>query len=108
MAIVKGNLPVWRWAALLGLALLAPADLPAGGLQRRLPEVRRRQAGDPLLTTGRCVLHRAPDCQAPSLVEIPADSRLDWLRTWEAPGGQRWLQVAALASGRIRRGWVLG
>jgi hypothetical protein len=107
-ARVPARVPVWRWAALLGFALLGPAHLPAGGLQQRLPELRRRQAGEPLISPLRCVLHAAPDCQAPSLAELPAESQLHCLRTWDTPGGQRWLQVMALASGRIRRGWVLG
>jgi hypothetical protein len=34
-----------RWSWLLGVALLAPAALPAGGADRRQPEVRRREAG---------------------------------------------------------------
>jgi hypothetical protein len=51
MAIQPAALP-WRWAALLGFALLAPAALPAGGGDRRLPEVRRRERGAEPLVSG--------------------------------------------------------
>ena len=44
--------PLWRWAALLGFALVAPAGLPAGGAERRSPEVRRRSSTlEPVLST---------------------------------------------------------
>lgn len=97
-----------RLAALLGFAMLAPAALPAGGADRRVPEVRRREIGDPLISTGRCILHCAPDCKAPTLATLPSDSQFAWLRTWKGHGGQRWLQVMVVTSGQKRRGWVLG
>ena len=44
--------PGWRWAALLGFALIGPVALPAGGADRRPLELRRRSAGEPWLSTG--------------------------------------------------------
>ena len=38
---------VLRWGWLLGVALMAPAGLPAGGAQRRLPLLRLRKAKVP-------------------------------------------------------------
>jgi len=100
----------WRWAALLGFALIAPVTLPAGGPDRRQPEVRRRQAGEPLLNTGARSLHSSPERQAPALARLSADEPLRLVRSWHSPAGERWLQVEAaaaptgMASGR--RGWL--
>lgn len=106
----RAGLPAWRWAALLGFALLAPAALPAGGAERRLPEVRRRERqGEPLLCSGPTILHCAPGCQAPVLVRLEPDSPLRVLRQWFDPEGRRWLQVqAGRRPGLAERGWLPG
>lgn len=102
--------PLLRCTALLSFALLAPAALPAGGGERRLPEVRRRQSSwEPLLSATRLTLHCAPERQAPVLVRVKPDVPLRVLRHWLSPGGRRWLQVETLAAcGRPSRGWLNG
>jgi hypothetical protein len=102
--------PVFTWAALLGIALFAPAALPAGGAERRMPEVRRRESPlEPLLNPTRCSLRASPRSQAPPLRSLEAGVPLRVLRTWVEPGGRRWVRVAALGSGgRASRGWLLG
>ena len=100
----------WRWAALLGFALVAPVTLPAGGGDRRLPEVRRRKAGEPLLSAGTRSLRASPERQAPALARLAGDEPLRVLRSWHSPAGERWLQVEAAAApaglGPARRGWL--
>ena len=54
-----------RWSWLLGVSLLGPAALPAGGAERRLPQVRRHQGSGPLLSGDRCVLQASPSVAAP-------------------------------------------
>ena len=103
-------LPIsWRWAALLGFALFAPVTLPAGGGDRRLPEVRRREAGDPLLPAAVRSLRAAPERQAPALTRLAADEPMRVLRHWRTAGGERWVQVEVAphqgAAGG-RRGWL--
>ena len=101
----------WRWAALLGFALFAPVALPAGGADRRLPEVRRRQTGEPLLTTASRTLRGAPERQAPVLAQLSGDQPLRLVRRWRAASGQRWLQVEVAGSPAgltpARRGWLV-
>lgn len=92
----------WRWAALLGFALITPVGLPAGGADRRPFEVRRRSSGDPLLSTRAVVLRAAPEQRAPALQRLQPGEPLRVLRSWRAGSGQRWLQVQAAD----RRGWV--
>lgn len=101
----------WRWAALLGFALLAPAALPAGGGDRRLPEVRRRESRrEPLVSGADTRIHCAPRAQAPVLARLEPGVPLRVLRQWLSPGGTRWWQVEIGGSpcGSPRRGWLAG
>ena len=103
--------PALRWAALLGFALLAPATLPAGGGERRIPEVRRRQsAQEPWLSSVCQTLRCAPERQAPVLAQVDAGVPLRVLRQWLSPSGRRWLQVEIpmAPAGVRRRGWLPG
>ena len=100
-------MPLWRWAALLSFALVAPAALPAGGAERRSPEVRRRQtAAEPLLAPARLCLQCAPERRAPVIVPIAIGEPLRVLRHWGGDREQRWLQVELAGTGR--RGWLAG
>jgi hypothetical protein len=105
-----GGWPAWRWAALLGFALLAPAALPAGGADRRLPEVRRRERqGEPLLSDGATPLQCAPGRQAPVLARLESGAPLWVLRQWFDPQGRRWVQVETRRRpGLAERGWLPG
>ncbi|MFM7315201.1 MAG: SH3 domain-containing protein [Cyanobium sp.] len=103
--------PVLRWVALLGFALLAPATLPAGGGERRIPEVRRRQsASEPWLSASILTLRCAPERQAPVLASVEAGEPLRVLRHWLSPRGRRWLQVEIAVGNGVapRRGWLAG
>ena len=99
-----------RSVALLGFALLAPAALPAGGGERRMPEVRRRHSAvDPLISSGCLSLRCAPERRAPVLAEVDAGVPLRVLRHWLSPQGRRWLQVEMpMAPAGRRRGWLAG
>ena len=100
----------WRLALVLGMALLAPAALPAGGGDWRLPELRRREKrSEPLVSDGCLPLLSSPGCQAPALISLEVGVPLRVLRHWLAPDGRRWLQVEA-STGRPgpNRGWLAG
>ncbi|MEI8251362.1 MAG: SH3 domain-containing protein [Synechococcus sp. ELA057] len=105
-----GFWPLFRWSALMGFALLAPATLPAGGGERRLPEVRRRESAvEPLLGSACLSLRCAPERQAPVLARVDQGAPLHVLRQWFSPQGQRWLRVESAAPcGRPARGWLNG
>ena len=103
--------PGWRWAALLGFALIGPISLPAGGAERRHPELRRRLSGEPLLAESRADLKASPSCRAPALASVMGDEPLRILRGWQGRRGERWLLVEAgdgpASAERRRRGWLL-
>ena len=98
----------WRWAALLGFALLAPAALPAGGGERRLPDVRRRESSrEPLVVGCQSGLYSSPQQQAPILAKLAPGTPLRVLQKWMGPHGQWWWQVeVANRSLGPTRGWV--
>ena len=102
--------PAWRWAAVLGLALLVPAGLPAGGGERRSPDLRRRESRrEPLLSGSLCALRCAPRRQAPVLAQLEAGVPLRVLRCWQGPDGACWWRVeGAPVGGRSARGWLAG
>jgi hypothetical protein len=98
----------WQIAALMAFALVAPASLPAGAGDRRQPELRRRLAREPWLSTWSAALHCAPQQQAPTLTHLAPGEPLAVLRQWTSDSGVRWLQVQAPAGpGLVRRGWLV-
>jgi hypothetical protein len=105
---------LFRWSWLLGVALLAPAALPAGGADRRQPEVRRREAGGPLLSEADALLHGSPRVAAPTLRRLELGTPLQLLRRWRADNGQEWIQVqvartvAMPVDAQPQRGWLHG
>jgi len=99
----------WRVAALMGFALVAPAGLPAGGADWRLPEVRRRQGqGEPLLSCGRQLLRCAPQHQAPVISSAELGAPMRVVRRWSTPQGEQWWQVEQASPDGHRRGWLAG
>ena len=110
MLLTRPSPPAHTWAAHLGFSLFAPASLPAGGAERRLPELRRRESSqEPLLSLRSCSLLASPRRQAPVLTCLEPGIPMRVLRTWLEPSGRRWLQVATAGpSGRQTRGWLLG
>ena len=97
--------PLLRWSWLLGLALIVPADLPAGGAQRRQPVVRRRHGSGPYYTSAETALQLSPMAVAPPLRHLAAGTSLKLLRRWRTADGQDWFRVKAL-SGDPQRGWI--
>jgi hypothetical protein len=96
---------VWRWAAVLGFALLAPVGLPAGGGDRRPMELRRRQTSrDPLIPAMPMQLQAAPDHQAPVLGAVRPGEPLRVLRRWLSADGRPWYRVELAG----QRGWLAG
>jgi hypothetical protein len=92
----------WRWAVLLTVALVAPVTLPAGGIDRRKPEVLRRRQGEPLLALGNQPLSCAPHQGAPAVGSLEPGVPLEVVRSWREPGGSCWLQVSSTAG----KGWL--
>ena len=94
-----------RWSWLLGVALMAPAALPAGGGDCRQPQVRRRSGNGPLHTASDQALKISPIAVAPRLRTLEAGTPLRLLRRWSTADGQDWLHVQTITV-EPRRGWI--
>ena len=94
-----------RWSWLLGVALMAPAALPAGGGDCRQPQLRRRSGSGPLHLNAESPLQVSPLAVAPTLHTLPVGTSLRFVRRWSGSDGRDWLQVQTLA-GEQRRGWI--
>ena len=92
----------WRWACILGMALLLPIGLPAGGARPEPSRPRQRQPGEPLLASTLVRLRREPRISAPQQPTLPIGQPLRAQGRWH-DGNRLWLRVA---SGQRGRGWV--
>ena len=101
-----------RWGSVLGIALLLPVTLPAGGGERTQCEIRRREGASPFLIGKTCELRSSPIAVAPSLRNLQVGTPVSVLRTWESSNGDEWLQIKINTSefmnspSEVRRGWV--
>ena len=101
-----------RWSWLLGVSLFSPIALPAGGAERRLPQIRRQQGSGPLLSGSNCVLHASPIVAAPALRRLEIGTPLQLLRSWRGEDGSDWIQVKVASGSSLsasvdqQRGWV--
>ncbi|MFN9692623.1 MAG: SH3 domain-containing protein [Synechococcaceae cyanobacterium] len=90
---------------------MAPAGLPAGGADPRLPQMRRRiSQAEPWLSDGQS-LRVSPASQAPVLQPLGQGVPLRVVRRWLSPGGRTWLHVelgAGGVAGQATRGWLPG
>jgi len=99
----------WRWLLLLLFALVAPVTLPAGGIERRQPELRRRTSLDPWFSHGSLDLKASPNQSAPVLAHVPCGEPLRILRGWTTAAGKNWLYVqrrSEAMSPKPSKGWV--
>ena len=97
---------ILRWSWLLGVALMAPASMPAGGADFRQPQLRRRVGvGGHLHVPSDAPLRLSPMAVAPSLSTLRAGTSLRLLRRWSAADGNVWLHVQPLGEDQPR-GWL--
>ena len=103
---------IFSWSFLLGLALVAPTALPAGGGERYLPAIRRRQVNEPLIAQEGFNVFVSPLSAAPTLRKAKQGTPLKILRTWRSSDGSKWLYVQYFAmqnnllSETPIRGWL--
>ena len=101
-----------RWGCVLGVALVAPVALPAGGAYERAEyHIRRCGNSGPILAGKSCLLRVSPFLNAPSLRRIELGTPLRMLSSWESPKGKQWLRVQIVSRdifGKANRlkGWV--
>ena len=100
-----------RWGWLLGIALLGPIALPAGGAQCISPQIRFRKSSDPFLSTRASRLRATPIQHAPIVRKLVIGTPFRVLRKWQGSDGKEWLYVQVFTSGEsttnsARNGWL--
>ena len=100
-----------RWGWLLGIALLGPIALPAGGAQLVIPQVRFRKPSDPWLSTKAARLRATPLQNAPIVRTVRVGTPLKIVRRWHGSDGKEWVYVQIsltddLRVNSVRNGWI--
>ncbi len=90
MSVMGG---VLTWCCLLGVSLLAPTTLPAGGGQRQQPEIRRRDGSEPFLSGNGYFLRSSPLSSAPIIGTLKVGTPLRVVHCWQSEDGSHWLHV---------------
>jgi len=103
---------ILRWGWLLGVALLAPVALPAGGGQFGRLQLQSGDGSGILLTGDSCALRTSPFAVAPILRTFEIGTPLRFLRCWQSADGAEWVQVEIRShmsfgmARAVKRGWV--
>tara|TARA_Y100001968_G_C19030274_1_gene559475 strand:+ start:54 stop:389 length:336 start_codon:yes stop_codon:yes gene_type:complete len=99
---------LWIWV--LGLSLLIPTSLPAGGIQKTIIEQRENNNSSPLIALKEFSLLSAAYEKSPILITLKAGTPVQVLKVWDSPEGGKWLLVNILNDTLYqlfyKRGWV--
>ena len=99
---------IWTW--LLGLSLLVPTSLPAGGSQKSIIQVRENNIGSPLIALKDFNLLSSASNDSSILTIVKSGTPVDVLKVWDSTSKGKWLLVNVLSQDFYqlfnKRGWV--
>tara|TARA_B100000214_G_scaffold246198_1_gene180691 strand:+ start:372 stop:710 length:339 start_codon:yes stop_codon:yes gene_type:complete len=99
---------VWTW--LLGIALVVPTTLPAGGAQKTNIQHRENNIRSPIIAMKEFNLLSAASTNSSALTKVKVGTPFKVLKVWECKRSGRWLLVNVLSEDFhqffYRRGWV--
>ena len=99
---------IWIW--LLGISLVVPTSLPAGGFQKTIIQHRENHIGSPLIALKDFNLLSSASNNSSILTRFQAGTPVDVLKIWDANDNGKWLLVNVLSrkSNQLfyKRGWV--
>ena len=99
---------VWIW--LLGIALIVPTTLPAGGAQKSMIQHRKKNMRSPLIALKEFNLLSSASNKSSILTQVKAGTPVDVLRVWSGSKGGKWLLVNVLSQDFYqffyKKGWV--
>ncbi len=103
----------FSWGWLLGVALIAPVALPAGGaVEPTKPEIRREKKSRLFFAGTNCALFSSPSHEAPALRKLELGTPLRLIQCWQSAEGRTWLRVKIDSqemeglNSSVRRGWI--
>ena len=99
---------IWTW--LLGISLIVPTSLPAGGSQKSYIHHRENNIGSPLIALKDFNLLSSTSINSSILTKVQAGTPVHVLKVWDANDSGKWLLVNVLYQNFYqlfyKRGWV--
>tara|TARA_Y100001968_G_scaffold324138_1_gene362911 strand:+ start:87 stop:425 length:339 start_codon:yes stop_codon:yes gene_type:complete len=99
---------VWTW--LLGIALVAPTTLPAGGAQKSIIQYRKSNIESPRIALKEFNLLSSASNNSSILTKVKIGTPVNVLQVWDSNDSGKWLLVNVLSPDFYqlfyRRGWV--
>tara|TARA_Y100001968_G_scaffold73914_1_gene65327 strand:+ start:32 stop:370 length:339 start_codon:yes stop_codon:yes gene_type:complete len=102
------NFIIWIW--LLGISLVIPTSLPAGGSQESIIQHRENKIGSPLIALKDFYLLSSASNNSSILTRVHAGTPVSVLKVWDSSNSGKWLLVNVLNQDFYqlfyKRGWV--
>ncbi len=99
---------VWTW--LLGIALVMPTTLPAGGAQESIIQNRKNNVGSPIIALKDFNLLSSASKNSSILTGVKAGTPVKILKIWDSSDREKWLLVNISIQDFnqlfYKRGWV--
>ena len=99
---------IWTW--LLGISLVVPTSLPAGGSQESIVQNRENKIGSPLIALKDFNLLSSASQKSSILTRIKAGTPVRVLKIWDSTNSGEWLLVKIAIQDYnqlfYKRGWV--
>ena len=99
---------VWTW--LLGIALVVPTTLPAGGAQESIIQNRKNNVGSPIIALKDFNLLSSASKNSSILTRVKAGTPVKILKIWDSSDREKWLlvniSIQEFNQLFYKRGWV--
>jgi len=99
---------VWTW--LLGIALIVPTTLPAGGAQKSNIQQRKNNISSPIIALKEFNLLSSASNNSAILTKVKAGTPVNVMKVWNSNESEKWLLVNVISQDFYhffyKRGWV--
>tara|TARA_Y100001968_G_scaffold63344_1_gene54124 strand:+ start:362 stop:700 length:339 start_codon:yes stop_codon:yes gene_type:complete len=99
---------VWTW--LLGIALVVPTTLPAGGAQKSNIQQRENKIKSPIIALKEFNLLSSASNNSPILIKVKVGTPVNVMKVWESTDNDKWLLVNVISQEYYqffyKKGWV--
>jgi hypothetical protein len=99
---------IWSW--LLGISLVVPTTLPAGGAQKSIILNSDNDIGSPLIALKDFNLLSSASTDSSILARVQVGTPVNVMKVWDSSDGGQWLLVNILSQDFYqlfyKRGWI--
>ena len=99
---------VWTW--LLGIALVVPTTLPAGGAQKSIVQHRKKDMRSPMIALKEFNLLSSASKNSSTIIRVKSGTPVNVLKVWDSADNDQWLLVNVLSQDFYqlfyKKGWV--